>query len=147
MLDYYRFRGLVAEKKDEQLFFVQNEGEDSEQRTPKSVRCNRPLRSHSNLLSDPVISRTNHHSQSGDKDGAVKKLLARLGEVSDSSEDEREYSLSSRYSDERRQYERELARTSQERLSKSQLQPASRDLWADDINGRMCIHIIICIYV
>ena len=139
----------MAEKKDEELFFVEHEAADEAQRTLKSQRRKKPLRSHSNLLPDPVVSssrQTDAHSrsESGGGEGGVKRLLARLGEVSDSSEDEREYDVGSRFSVRRRQEERQLARAVCERVNKSRLQqPVARDLWADDVNGAVfaCVHV------
>ena len=150
---YTVLRGLVAEKKDEQLFFVQSEAADTEEsvRISRSQRRKRPLRSHANLHRDPIISgfsslAANAAGQTGNVTQGVgekpsekgkkgRKLWSQLNGVTDSSEDEQEYDVSSRFALKRRREEKELARAVCKRLNKSRLKPVARDLWADGGDG------------
>ena len=146
-------RGLVAEKKDEQLFFVQSEAVDTEGsvRISRAQRRKRPLRSHANLRRDPLISdshsltasaagRTGNVTQGvseelSEKERKGRKLWSQLNRVTDSSEDEQEYDVSSRFAVKRRKEERELAKAICKRLDKSRLKGVTRDLWADGGDG------------
>lgn len=146
-------RGLVAEKKDEQLFFVQSEAADTEGsvRISRSQRRKRPLRSHANLRRDPLISGfTSLAASTGGQTGNVtwgvgeelsekerkgRKLWFRLNGVTDSSEDEQEYDVSSRFAVKRQREEKELAKAVCKRLNKTRLKPVARDLWADGGDG------------
>ena len=147
-----RTRGLVSEKKNEQLFFVQKdtEGEESE-RTSRSLRRKKPLRSEANLRRDPVASGypslSRHTTQQLVAGGAPQntsvdignekekraaaRLRSLLGGVSDSSEDEQEYDVGSRFAVKQRKEEKELVKVMSARLEKSRVKPATRDLWAD----------------
>ena len=139
----------MIEKKDEQLFFVQSEAADIEGsvRTPRSQRRKRPLRSHAHLRRDPVIN--GFPSLAANSAGQIeavgkeasegkrraRDLWSRLNGVTDSSEDEQEYEVSSRFAVKRRTEERELAKAVCKRLDKSRLKPVARDLWADVEDG------------
>ena len=132
-------RGLVCEKKDEQLFFVQNKSEGDEIRTPKSLRRKRPLRSHANLHRDPIVSHQQTTSGGSEKSvqerRTVEKLSSLLGGLSDSSDDEQDYDVSSRFAVKRQRQELELAKAVCERLKKSRIKPVTKDLWAESGDG------------
>ena len=129
----------MSEKKDEQLFFVQSKAEDDEIRTPKSLRRKRPLRSHANLHRDPIVSHkqtTSIGSEESVQDKrTAEKLHSLLGGVSDSSDDEQDYDISSRFAGKRRRQELKLAKAVCERLKKSRIKPVTKDLWADSGDG------------
>lgn len=141
----------MSEKKDEQLYFVQNEVEGDETRTPKSLRRKRPLRSHANLRRDPIVSgqqgqTTSEGSEKTEQEkNRAETLQSLLCGVSDSSEDEQEYDVSSRFIAKRRQQELELAKTVCERLKKSRIKPVTRDLWAE--SGEGMVHVILCSHI
>lgn len=146
----------MAEKKDEQLFFVQNEtpaATEDVRTTPKSVKRKRPLRSLSHLYRDPVISRIDittkkqqtslgsscgaeQSSSEDEKAKKLKKLSSLLnGGVIDSSEEEEEYDVSSRSAVKRRRERLLLAAAVHKRLKKSALKPVAKDVWANDNEG------------
>ena len=137
--------GLVSEKKDEQLFFVQSEATsaEGEKRLSRAERRKRPLRSLSHLYRDPVISGNEPTNLAGnarlgegggEKEAKASRLLLG-GTASDSSEDEGEFDVSSRFSVRRRRETRELARAIHRRLKKSALKPVVRDVWAEEGNS------------
>ena len=132
----------MSEKKNEQLFYVQSEATaaDERRRLSRSDRRKRPLRSLSHLHRDPVISGPDEAS--GVPGGGVvseRESRARRvwlgGAPSDSSEDEEEYEVSSRFSVRKQRESRELVRAVHKRLKKSKLKPVVRDIWASDSNG------------
>lgn len=138
------YRGLVSEKKDEQLFFVQTKAEDDEIRTPKSLRRKRLLRSHASLQRDPIITAFSHQqtTSGGSEESAQEKRMAEklrslLG-VSDSSDDEQDYDVSSRFAVKRRQQKLDLTMAVCKRLKKSRIKPVTKDLWADSGGDGMC---------
>lgn len=134
----------MSEKKDEQLFFVQNEAEGDEIRTPKSLKRKRPLRSHANLHRDPIVGHKQTTSvgseESVQEKRTAEKLHSLLGAVSDSSDDEQDYDVSSRFAMKRRRQELELAKAVCERLKKSRIKPVTKDLWADSGDGMNRVH-------
>ena len=122
------FRGSVAEKADEQLYFIAKEtGEgDDEVTGAKRRRKLRPLRSEANLQPDtrvqPLPGRKKKLRKSKLRDGST----ASLG-VADSSSDE-EYDRSVSYAQIRRRSERTVAASARKR---PKIQSVARDLWAD----------------
>lgn len=141
--------GLVSEKKDDQLFFVQSEATsaDDEKKLSRAERRKRPLRSLSHLYRDPVISgnkppttaeRFSLGTDEREKEAKARRLLLG-GTASDSSDDEEEFDVGSRFSVRRRQETKELARAVHRRLKKSTLKPVMRDVWADEGSGEFTI--------
>ena len=148
----------MAGKRDDQLFFVQNEAPAATEelkKTPKSVKRKRPLRSLSHLYRDPVISGVDGTTQQKTAERAelgtekAKKLSSLLnGGVFDSSEEEEDYDVSSRFTLKRKREKLELARATRRRLKKSALKPVAQDIWADDaVNGISVYTSVDCITV
>ena len=128
---------------------MQNEASDDVQKTSKSLRRKRLLRSQAHLFPDPVISgfpqSSNTIRVSSESTARYIKAKKLLGEVSDSSEDEREYDVSSRFSVKRRREEAELASAVCKRLNKSKLKPVARDPWADNVGSKHpCFYSTLC---
>ena len=137
------YSGLVSEKKDEQLFFVQSEATSAEdkKKLSRAERRKRPLRSLSHLYGDPVVSGTNEPtnpvgSVANEREAKARRLLLG-GAASDSSEDEAEFDVGSRFSVRRRRETRELVRAVHRRLKKSALKPVMQDIWADEGNSEL----------
>ncbi|CAI8041464.1 Ribosome biogenesis protein NOP53 [Geodia barretti] len=138
-----RTGGLVSEKKDEQLFFVQSEATSAEDRKKPSRAelRKRPLRSLSHLYGDPVINGTNEPTNPVGSVANVREAKARRlllgGTASDSSEDEAEFDAGSRFSVRRQRETRELVRAVHRRLKKSALKPVMQDIWAVEGNSEL----------
>lgn len=139
----------MSEKKDDQLFFVQSEATsaDDEKKLSRTERRKRPLRSLSHLYRDPVISGNKPPTTAGrlilgaderEKEVKARRLLL-AGTASDSSDDEEEFDVGSRFSVRRRQETKELAKAVHRRLKKSTLKPVMRDVWADEGSGEFTI--------
>ena len=137
------YSGLVSEKKDEQLFFVQSEATSAEDRKKPSRAelRKRPLRSLSHLYGDPVINGTNEPTNPVGSVANVREAKARRlllgGTASDSSEDEAEFDVGSRFSVRRQRETRELVRAVHRRLKKSALKPVMQDIWAVEGNSEL----------
>lgn len=128
-LPFIFFRGSVAEKADEQLYFIAKEtskGND-EATGAKRKRKLKPLRSEANLQPDtrvqPFLGRKKKLKLRKPK---LKDGLAASLSSADSSSDE-EYDRSATYA-QMRQQSRTLATSTRKR---PKIQPVARDLWAD----------------
>lgn len=111
---------MVWEKPDKDLFFIHKDTAE-ESGSPKPQRLKKRQQNGDSLCPEGQVP---SHKRSTHVNATV-----------DSSEDEREYDVSSRYALKKRREKNELAKMAWRRCEKNSVQPIARDLWADNDDG------------